>query len=442
MGNKPDICSCYKNTDDTGIEVELKSGEKHKIKILTRPNKFSINKSFSKNSSSISSKLSDIKNNSNNYSIFSEKNDLKPFINNSAKPEIVIQSLFRGSLYRKKFKDIDGIKQELMNESIETINKIERNFIPKSLIKSEKLFVNPFFEDNWKKFYPESVKDINDLLPKNDNINKNKNNYLITTKCLLSKYKCKDSLYKGTLHINDFSKNKEDNNYNINNLTGKGTLYIRGGKKYEGNFLHGKLNGWCRYINSRGVCYEGLFISGVLNGKGEIIKIDENRRRYIYKGDIKNFKKEGKGEEKTSDYSYEGEFLNDVKNGKGKIYYNNNGDFYEGDFTNGQITGKGFYVWKNKHTYLGDFLGGKMHGKGLYKWTDGNEYEGEYINNIKEGEGVFKWKDGRIYKGTFVNGRPHGRGVLTVNGITFDAIFENGRYLGDLQLAVNSSVQN
>ena len=445
MGNKSDICTCYKHSEDTGIEVELKSGEKRKIKILRHPHKFSINKTESQKSSSNSSKtskiskLSDIKINSNNISLLSERSDLKSFVKHAKRPEIIIQSLFRGSSYRNKFKVINGIRQKLINENFEIINKIEKNFIPKSLIKAEKLFISYSFEDNWKKFYPNNINNINDLLPNIENIDNDKNNYLIKTKCLLSKYKNKDSLYKGTYHINNLKKNKNNNTYNINSLTGKGILYLRGGQKYEGNFINGELNGWCRFINSKGVCYEGLFISGLLNGKGEIIKIDQNRRRHIYKGDIVNFKKEGKGKEKTSLHTYEGEFKNDLKHGKGKIYYNNNGDFYEGDFTNGEITGKGHYVWNNKHSYIGDFECGKMHGKGVYKWADGNEYEGEYVNNIKEGEGIFKWKDGRIYKGTFVNGRPHGKGVLTVNGVTFDAIFENGRYLGDYQLAMNSS---
>ena len=230
--------------------------------------------------------------------------------------------------------------------------------------------------------------------------------------------------------------------YNINSLTGRGVLYLRNGKKYEGNFINGELNGWCRYINSKGVCYEGLFINGILNGKGEIIKIDENLRKNIYKGDIKNFKKEGKGKEKTNDFSYEGEFVNDMKHGNGKIFYYNNGDYYEGQFYNGLITGKGFYKWKNQHTYFGDFVCGKMHGKGLYKWTDGNQYEGEYINNIKEGQGEFKWNDGKIYKGRFENGKPHGKGLLTIKGITFDAIFDNGTYLGDLKEAMNSPSSN
>ena len=80
--------------------------------------------------------------------------------------------------------------------------------------------------------------------------------------------------------------------YNINLLTGKGALYLRKGTKFEGNFIKGELNRWCRYISTKVVCYEGLFINGVLNGKGEIIKIDEKRRMHFYKGDIINFKKE------------------------------------------------------------------------------------------------------------------------------------------------------
>ena len=432
MGYQLDTCSCYKNKEETDIEVELNSGEKHKIKILTHPNKFTIKKIDSIKSSSLSSKLSNIKNDTNSDSIFIEKNDLKPLINNINLPEVILQSTFRGYIYRKKFNSFDGLKQELIQENNEIINNIEKNFISKSIIKSENLYINTYFEDNWKKYYEE---DITDFLPQNKN-----KNILVTTRCLLSKYKNKDCLYKGSIYINNIIKDKINKSYHINYFSGKGILYLKNGKKFEGNFINGELNGWCRFINSNGVCYEGLFIEGILNGKGEIIKIDENRRKNIYRGDIVKFKKEGKGEEKTNDYTYEGDFANDLKHGMGKIHYHNNGDFYEGEFNKGEITGKGFYTWKNKHTYLGDFIKGKMHGKGIYKWPDGNEYEGDYIRNIKEGNGVFKWKDGRIYKGKFKNGRPHGEGILTINGYSFDAIFENGKYLGELQMTISSNV--
>ena len=444
MGYKLDTCSCYKNTEDTAIEVELKTGEKPRINLITDNHKFSIKiidsikKIDSIKSSSLCSRLSNIKNDTINDSTFIEKNDLKPLINKLNQPEIIIQSLFRGYLYRKKFNDIYGIKKDLLIENNEIINRINNNFIPKSIIKSEQLFINPFFEDNWKKYYKE---DIINLLPKKANsVNNINKKFLVTIKCLLSKFQNTDCLYKGALNINSITKNKINKTYNINNLYGKGVLYLKNGKKFEGNFINGKLNGWCRFINSSGICYEGLFIDGILNGKGEIIKIDERRRKNIFRGEIKNFKREGKGEEKTSDYTYEGEFLNDLKHGKGKIKYKNTGDYYEGEFTKGEITGTGKYLWKNKHMYNGDFVGGKMHGKGIYKWPDGNEYEGEYINNIKEGEGVFKWKDGRIYKGKFKRGRPHGKGILTVNGISFDVIFENGKYLGEFQMSMSSNL--
>ncbi len=433
MGYKLDTCSCYKSTDDTNIEVELKSGEKHKVQILHEPRKFYVKRinSIKSFSSSISSKVSNIKNDTNNDSIFSERNDLKPFLHNSKL--IKLQSVFRGFIFRKKFYEIDGLKQELLKENDIIIKSIEQNFISKSLMKTEALFVNSYFEDNWKKYY--NSEEIKDLIRENKMVKKN--NYLISTQCLLSKYKNNDCLYKGTLYMNSIRKNKKTNKFDIDNLTGKGTLYLKNGKKYEGNFSNGHLNGWCRYINNNGICFEGLFMDGVLDGKGKIIKIDENRRKNVYKGDIKNYKKEGKGEEKTNDYTYEGEFMNDNKHGKGKITYHNKGDFYEGEFTYGAITGKGYYVWKNKHTYCGDFVDGKMHGKGVYKWTDGNEYEGEYINNIKEGNGVFKWKDGRVFKGKFKNGKPHGEGKLTINNIDVNAAFQYGRYLGVLQSIIN-----
>ena len=437
MGTNSDCCSCFKHPDDNGTEADINSENKNKIEILNQPTKNTVKKVDSLKSNTIEPEISKIISDKDYESVFSEKSDLKPLINNSCNPEVIIQSFYRGSIYRKNYKKLNGIKSELIAQHNEKIKSVEKNFISKLILKNEKLFKDSNFENNWRQYY-----NTNEMIEFEPKFN---NDILIKTDCLVSKYKNEDCLYKGTLTLDSIQKNKNVQSkmlYNINSLTGRGVLYLRNGKKYEGNFINGELNGWCRYINSKGVCYEGLFIKGVLNGKGEIIKIDENLRKHIYKGDIKNFKKEGKGKEKTNDFSYEGEFVNDMKHGNGKIFYNNNGDYYEGQFSNGLITGKGFYKWKNQHTYLGDFVCGKMHGKGLYKWTDGNQYEGEYINNIKEGQGEFKWNDGKIYKGSFENGKPHGKGLLTIKGITFDAIFDNGTYLGDLKEAMNSPSSN
>ena len=436
MGIKIESCSCFKNSTEIAIEVSMNSLKNGRIKIFAKPEKIELHKSISMGT--ILSKLS----NNENDSLILEKTDIKSLLKNIRAPELIIQSSYNGYSYRKKFNEKKGIKYKLIKEKNKKIKTIENNFISPLTLKLEKLFLNQNFENNWKKYYSEN--EINNFIQKNNNStthNTNSNTIIIQlhvkTECLLSKYKNENCLFQGILAINSVKKNKNQINniktFNINSLTGKGSLYLQNGKKFEGNFINGELNGWCRYISDKAICYEGLFIDGVLNGKGEIITINENRKKYIYKGDIINFKKEGIGIEKTNDYNYEGEFHNDIKHGKGKIiFYNNNSESYEGDFKNGDITGKGFYIWKNKHTYLGDFLRGKMHGKGIYKWPDGNVYEGEYIYGIKEGYGEFKWNDGRIYKGPFKNGKQHGKGKLTVNGTTFDAIFEKGKYMGEL----------
>ena len=106
---------------------------------------------------------------------------------------------------------------------------------------------------------------------------------------------------------------------------------------------------------------------------------------------------------------------------------------YEGDFSKGEITGKGLYIWNNNQQYKGDFVKGIKHGKGKYKWPDGFEYEGEYNNGIREGLGTYKWKDGRVFKGRFRDGRPDGKGKLTYNGKTINIEYKNGKPTEDIK---------
>ena len=215
-------------------------------------------------------------------------------------------------------------------------------------------------------------------------------------------------------------------------FNGKGKLYFNDGRKYEGIFEKGKLNGLGRYIDNEGNCYEGIFKNFELIGKCKIIQYNKNKNdKIIYLGEIRNLKKEGKGEEHCKDYSYRGEFHNDKKHGWGILEFND-GQKYEGSFVENKIMGYGKYYWTNGHKYIGDLNDGKMEGKGLYIWSDGNEYEGEYKNNLKEGEGEFRWKNGNKYKGNFSNGVPNGKGIITVDGIPINVIFEEGRLTGDL----------
>ena len=222
-------------------------------------------------------------------------------------------------------------------------------------------------------------------------------------------------------------------------LTGKGILLLNDGKKLEGFFIDGKLNKYGKYTDENGTIYEGEFQNGILNGKGKIIQLKQNKNKsrstdilntITYNGDIKDFKKEGFGEELCQDYVYEGNFHEDKKHGKGKIKYIQSGDIYEGDFYEGLITGYGKYIWSNKCEYTGQFLNGEMEGKGLFKWPDGNEYEGNYVKGIREGFGKFTWSNGNSFKGVFKKGKPNGKGLVTNNGITFKAEYKDGTIFG------------
>ena len=323
-------------------------------------------------------------------------------------PEVKIQTIVRAFIFRKKFFKEKGIKETLITENKEIIKKFDEEFISETLLETDKII----------------KKELNDgflLKLKMKEPNKDlKGEIRIKTDCLVKKYiNGEPCLYKGELNIFGLPD-------------GYGELYLKNGKKYEGKFIDGKLNGYGRLIDLFGIiCYEGTFKDNqLLDGKAKIIKFEENGEKTLYEGNIKNMKKEGEGIEKNNSYTYMGSFSDDLKHGKGKIMYGEGDEYYEGDFENGKLTGNGFYQWSNKCTYEGEFLDGQMHGKGLYKWPDGDEYEGEYVNNIKEGNGEFRWKSGKRYKGQVKGGKPHGNGVITnKNGESQEVEYENGRII-------------
>jgi hypothetical protein len=184
------------------------------------------------------------------------------------------------------------------------------------------------------------------------------------------------------------------------------------GCKYIGDWSNDKFNGYGRFIDVQGNIYEGIFENNLMKeGKYETLN-----GMYLYKGSWLNGKKHGYGKETTNEIEYTGQFIEDLKHGKGNINLKFQEEKYEGEFSNGEITGKGTYYWKNGNTYTGQFLKGKIHGKGLYKWNDGGEYEGSYEHGVKQGYGRYKMKDGSIYEGPFENGQPNGIGVLTYKG--------------------------
>ena len=167
-----------------------------------------------------------------------------------------IQKVYKGFIFRKKFIK-ENRKDLLIKESDEYINNKKKEYISKNLMEIDTI-IKKEFNDNFL-----------DKLQIKENTQKKK--YLI-------KKNSKNEelfLYIGELDL-------------YNGINGYGELYLKNGKKYEGIFINGKLNGYGRLIDSLKMrCYEGNFKDNeLLDGKGRIIDIKDDGSKIVYEGDI------------------------------------------------------------------------------------------------------------------------------------------------------------
>lgn len=141
--------------------------------------------------------------------------------------------------------------------------------------------------------------------------------------------------------------------------------------------------------------------------------IDKDEKKSKYNGHIASCMRHGDGsyDYPGASYKYHGDWVYGVKNGK-------NGKFalpglftYEGEFLNGEITGKGSRKWADGRVYSGEWLNGEMHGTGTWQNASATEiYEGQYDNNKRQGDGILTIR-GDVYKGKFGNNIYEGMGI-------------------------------
>ena len=93
-----------------------------------------------------------------------------------------------------------------------------------------------------------------------------------------------------------------------------------------------------------------------------------------------------------------------MKEGYG-IYYDSDGDIYEGEHKNDFINGIGIYHSKNGNKYEGEFKNGERDGYGTFYFNNGDKYEGEFKNDVNYGYGIFYSSLGFKYKRFFRNDR-------------------------------------
>ena len=244
---------------------------------------------------------------------------------------------------------------------------------------------------------------------------------------------------------------------------GKGTYYYPDGSEYNGEIRDGYQMGKGTMHNIDGSIIEGYFNKQLYYGK---CKITYPSGKYFV-GDATNSNgniiHEGKCVSIFGDI-YEGKFVNFNLEGHGKHYSKNKRLIYEGEFKNGLYNGKGTYHTTNKIYYEGHFKDNVKNGQGLQRQGI-NSHAGNFTNGQLDGKGVsidyhyntvteYIWKNGKIietkkvsplfkekimktinYKnGDTSKGLPHGYGVFlkTINNekILYNSEFKKGKPFG------------
>lgn len=224
------------------------------------------------------------------------------------------------------------------------------------------------------------------------------------------------------------------NTFTINNKSSSQSKYpILEDGHYEGPLVDGKPHGKGIFIWSTGVRYEGDFVHGVIEGFG--------RKDYpdgYYEGDFRNNNRHGYGKYFGKDRSYyDGEYRDDMKNGHGYEKYITNKGYvaeYDGDIVNDVWEGMGI-LKINDYVYVGEFRNGEYHGEGVQTW---GYYDTKKTGRYDSKRTIIK------YEGHFVNGRQQGVSKRYYPGNDswdLGVIDSHGNWVGEMYRSIEGVVK-
>jgi hypothetical protein len=164
----------------------------------------------------------------------------------------------------------------------------------------------------------------------------------------------------------------------------------------------------------------------IQNGGGVV-----DRREFdngdVYEGDIRNDQMSGQGKMTFANGDvYKGEWDSDTIHGSGTMIYAD-GERYAGEWEFGKRHGKGKMVYASMAVYQGDWRNGQMSGKGKMTFADGAVYEGDWRNDEMNGQGKMIFDNGSLYEGAWANDDMNGQGkIIYADG----NIYEGHMYAG------------
>jgi len=167
-----------------------------------------------------------------------------------------------------------------------------------------------------------------------------------------------------------------------------------------------------------------------------------------YEGEFRDGEITGKGYKfnKSRESEYTGEFLEGQYHGKGTLRSKNQ-TVYQGDFNENMMHGYGELAeFKTNQNYKGLWYYNKRHGQGEQRYSDGSKYVGDWIRDKRQGHGEFTQLDGTFYEGQWRNDLMNGQGYFRHSSdYIYEGLFENGypiRMATELQILFNEQLKS
>ena len=108
-----------------------------------------------------------------------------------------------------------------------------------------------------------------------------------------------------------------------------------------------------------------------------------------------------------------------------------NGLIYKGNYKEGSWHYYGELYLNGQMIYAGNMFRGNFEGEGVFINSKGEHYEGWFQNSLPSGKGIMYYPNNEVVEGVFVKGVAHGRGVLTTQyGDQFEGDFKGGKLDG------------